>query len=84
MHYANGREAKNGDTVVRLGLNPYQKTVCGILTDVIPGNDSCNGSLSVPQTAFQMGCVNLAECLHSDDINASIGDIKSVKDISKQ
>lgn len=36
MHYANGREAKNGDTVIRLGSsNYYQKSVCGILTDAV-------------------------------------------------
>lgn len=85
MHYANGREAKNGDTVVYLpaGEGSWNKPTVGILTDAVAGIDSCNGSLSVPNKAFQMGCVNLAECLHADDVKAAIADIRAVKDTSK-
>jgi len=82
MHYANGREAKNGDRVLKMApANYYGKPVIGILHDAVVGNDSCNGNLAVP-VADQAGC-NLAECLHMDDVRAAIGDIKLVKDTTK-
>lgn len=81
MHYANGREAKNGDKIIHL-LNSYGGPVVGVLTDAIPGNDFCNGSLSIPMIAFQQACVNLSECLHIDDLIVAIGAIKEVKDTS--
>ena len=82
MHYANGREAKNGDRVIRLTPpNYYGKTIVGILHDAVPGNDTCNGNLAAP-IADQSGC-NLAECLHVDDVRALVGDIKKVPDTSK-
>jgi hypothetical protein len=81
MHYANGREAKNGDRVLRI-VPPgyYVKSIVGILHDATPGNDACNGNLAVP-VADQAGC-NLAECLHIDDVRAKLGDIKKVADTS--
>jgi hypothetical protein len=82
MHYANGREAKNGDRVIRIHPpGDYNKTIVGILHDAVAGNDSCNGSLAVP-VANNNYC-NLAECLHADDVFAAIGDLKTVKDTSK-
>jgi len=80
MHYANGREAKNGDRVLRISEG-WQKPIVGILHDAVAGNDNCNGNLAVPVND-QAGC-NLAECLHIDDVRAAIGDIKSVPDQSK-
>ena len=45
MHYANGREAKNGDKVVLLG---YGGSTVGILyTTQRRGNDYCNGKIAV-------------------------------------
>lgn len=82
MHYANGREAKNGDRVLRIAPPPYYgKPIVGILHDATPGNDTCNGNLAAP-IADQQGC-NLAECLHIDDVRAALGDIKNVSDVSK-
>lgn len=82
MHYANGREAKNGDRVLRMApANYYGKPIVGILHDAVPGNDTCNGNLAVPVTD-QAGC-NLAECLHMDDVRAIVGDITDVPDTSK-
>jgi len=82
MHYANGREAKNGDRVLRMApANYYGKPIIGILHDAVAGNDSCNGNLAAP-IADQPGC-NLAECLHMDDVRAIVGDIKNVPDTSK-
>ena len=78
MHYANGREAKNGDRIIRLTpADYYNKPLLGILHDAVAGNDTCNGNMAEP--ADNRG-VNLAECLHIDDLRAAVGDIKLVKD----
>lgn len=63
MHYANGREAKNGDKVVLFG---WGGPVVGILYDATAGNDYCNGKLAV--TKPNDPCPNLKECLHLDDV----------------
>jgi len=65
MHYANGREAKNGDKVVFLG---YGGPAIGILYDATAGNDYCNGKIAV--TKPNDACPNLKECLHVDDVLA--------------
>lgn len=65
MHYANGREAKNGDKVVLFG---YGGPVIGILYDASTGNDYCNGKIAV--TKPNDPCPNLKECLHLDDVLA--------------
>jgi hypothetical protein len=65
MHYANGREAKNGDKVVLLG---YGGPLVGILYDAQAGNDYCNGKIAV--TKPNDPCPNLKECLHLDDVLA--------------
>lgn len=82
MHYANGREAKNGDRVIR-ATDPkqYGKPIIGILHDATPGNDACNGNLASPAGDHPM--CNLAECLHIDDAIAALGNIKDVPDTSK-
>lgn len=81
MHYANGRVAKNGDRVIRIPANDYGKPIIGILHDAIVGNDTCNGSLAIPNANDPM--VNLQECLHLDNLKAALGDIKKVKDTSE-
>ena len=63
MHYANGREAKNGDKVV---LFTYSGPVVGVLYNAIAGNDFCNGNIAV--TKPNDPCPNLKECLHLDDV----------------
>jgi len=65
MHYANGREAKNGDKVVLFG---YGGPVIGILYDATAGNDYCNGKIAV--TKPNDPCPNLKECLHLEDVMA--------------
>lgn len=71
MHYANGREAKNGDKVV---LFPsYSNPVVGILYDATAGNDTCNGRIAPVSTNDP--CPNLKECLHLDDVKHAVGDI---------
>jgi len=73
MHYANGREAKNGDKVVLLG---YGGPTVGILYDAAAGNDYCNGKIAV--TKPNDPCPNLKECLHVDDVLALFPDQEGV------
>ena len=65
MHYANGRPAKNGDKVVKLG---WGGPVVGILYDATAGNNDCNGHIAV--TSPTDPCPDLKECLHVDDVLA--------------
>lgn len=63
MHYRNGREAKNGDKVVKLAAG---QIVCfGVLHSATPGNDYCNGSIA-PITNDTGAC--MCDCLHVDDV----------------
>lgn len=81
MHYKNGREAKNGDKIVV--MPSYGPPRVGILYDATAGNDACNGRLAEMTPAD--ACPNLAECLHLDDLKASLGeDLSKVPDTSKK
>lgn len=71
MHYRNGREAKNGDTVVQ--LNEGKPTSVGRLQNAIAGEDYCNGQIVVTGGQSDYGpavivgaC--LCDCLHVDDL----------------
>jgi len=64
MHYRNGREAKNGDKVVRLSGGKIE--AFGILHGATPGNDYCNGNIAVVQQANEYAC--LCDMLHVDDV----------------
>jgi hypothetical protein len=66
MHYRNGREAKNGDKIVR--LNGASVVAFGVLYGAVPGNDYCNGNIAVVQSATEYAC--LCDCLHVDDVAA--------------
>lgn len=68
MHYRNGREAKNGDKIVQLGIEGGKIVGVGVLHDATPGNDYCNGSIAstVPQVSGACMC----DCLHMDDLAA--------------
>jgi len=68
MHYRNGREAKNGDKVVSLGIGGGTIVAVGVLYDAVPGNDYCNGALAPIQTVPATAC--LCDCLHVDDVAA--------------
>ncbi len=80
MHYANGRQAHNGDHIAVIPNGNWQKPLIGILYDATPGNDSCNGRLAARS---DFPCTNLSECLHVDDLKAALGNIKNVPDTSK-
>ena len=65
MHYRNGREAKNGDKVVKLSYEGGQIVSFGVLHSAVAGNDYCNGGIA-PLTNDQGAC--LCDCLHIDDV----------------
>lgn len=64
MHYRNGREAKNGDRIVR--LNGGKIDAFGVLHSATPGNDYCNGNIAVVQGANDYAC--MVDCIHVDDL----------------
>lgn len=64
MHYRNGREAKNGDKIVK--LQDGKVVAFGVLHSAVPGNDYCNGNIAVIQPAQDFAC--MVDCLHVDDV----------------
>lgn len=67
MHYRNGREAKNGDTIIQIGFDGKINAV-GVLYNATPGNDYCNGFIAPIQSPVQVAC--MVDCLHIDDLMA--------------
>lgn len=72
MHYRNGREAKNGDTVVQLETSGAKITAVGILYNATPGNDYCNGDIA-PICGSRSGAC-MCDCLHMDDVAALLAE----------
>lgn len=70
MHFRNGREAKNGDRIVK--LEGGKIVSFGVLHSAVPGNDYCNGNIAVIQSATDYAC--LVDCLHIDDIAALLAE----------
>ena len=71
MHYRNGREAKNGDKIVRLSFAGGKIECFGELHDATPGNDYCNGKIApVPSEDYACMC----DCLHIDDLAAILAE----------
>jgi hypothetical protein len=66
MHYRNGREAKNGDTIVSLGFDGSKIMAVGVLHNAVPGNNFCNGNIAPISTQLVGAC--LCDCLHIDDV----------------
>lgn len=64
MHYRNGREAKNGDKIVK--LEGGRVVAYGVLHSATAGNDYCNGNIAVIQPANDYAC--MVDCLHVDDV----------------
>jgi hypothetical protein len=50
MHYRNGREAKNGDKIVK--LEGGKVTAFGVLHSAVPGNNYCNGNIAAIQPTW--------------------------------
>jgi hypothetical protein len=67
VHYRNGREAKNGDKVVKLGGygTGAEVVAFGVLHSAVAGNDYCNGSIA-PIANDTGAC--LCDMLHVDDL----------------
>ncbi len=64
MHYRNGREAKNGDKIVK--LEGGKVVSFGVLHGAVPGSDFCNGNIATIQAPNDYAC--LCDCLHVDDV----------------
>ncbi len=64
MHYRNGREAHNGDKIIK--LEGGRLVAFGVLHSATPGNDYCNGSIAVVQPTNEGAC--MCDCLHIDDL----------------
>lgn len=64
MHYRNGREAKNGDKIVK--LEGGKVVAYGVLHSAVPGNDYCNGQIAVAQHNLEGAC--MVDCVHVDDL----------------
>lgn len=72
MHYRNGREAKNGDKIVK--VEGGNIVAFGVLHSAVAGNDYCNGNIAIIQAPNDYAC--LRDCLHVDDVAdllASVG-----------
>lgn len=66
-HYKNGREAKNGDTVI--GKSQYMPSVLvGMIIDINPNAVSCNCALMRPG-GFIQSCVAVSDFVHVDDVD---------------
>lgn len=65
MHFRNGREAKNGDKIVKLDETGHVVSF-GVLHSATHGNDYCNGNIAVVQQANDYAC--MVDCLHVDDV----------------
>ena len=72
MHYRNGREAKNGDKIIKLGFDGKTIIAFGVLHSAVPGNDYCNGSIAVIQNTTEGAC--MVDCLHVDDVAAMLAE----------
>ena len=80
MHYRNGREAKNGDTIVQLEMSGSKPVAVGTLMNAVAGNDYCNGQILVTGQSYNsfgpaviVGAC-LCDCLHVDDIAAILAE----------
>lgn len=71
MHYRNGREAKNGDKLVKLD-DKGNVVAYGVLHSAVPGNDYCNGNIAAIQPVNDYAC--MVDCLHVDDVAALLKD----------
>lgn len=70
MHFRNGREAKNGDKIVK--LDGGKVVAYGVLHSATPGNDYCNGNIALIQPVNDYAC--MVDCLHVDDVAAVLSE----------
>ena len=72
MHYRNGREAHNGDKIVKFDYNTGKLVAFGILHSAVPGDDFCNGNIALIQDPREGACI--CDCLHVDDLEALLAE----------
>lgn len=72
MHYRNGREAKNGDKIIKLSTDGAQVVAFGVLHSATPGNDYCNGNIAAIQPPNDYAC--MCDCLHVEDLAALLAE----------
>lgn len=70
MHYRNGREAKNGDIIVKLEGSKIK--AFGVLHSATPGNDYCNGNIAPIQPTNEGAC--MVDCIHIEDMAAILAE----------
>lgn len=78
MHYRNGREAKNGDRIIKLGgamgsdgvFADGKVIAFGVLHSAKPGDDYCNGNIASIQDPREGAC--MVDCLHVEDVEAML------------
>jgi hypothetical protein len=70
VHYRNGREAKNGDKIVK--LDQGRIVSFGVLHSAVPGNDYCNGNIAAIQPVNDYAC--MVDCLHVEDVAALLAE----------
>jgi hypothetical protein len=80
MHYKNGREAKEGDSVV--GKNWCGTAVCGTLSDLNKSTDSCNGQLN--RALGPQLYVTVGELYHVEDALAAVEALQPLADTAPQ
>ena len=73
MHYRNGREAKNGDKVIKFSIEGGKIEAVGVLFDAVPGNDYCNGMIA-PAVPFGVQGACMCDMLHADDLAAILAE----------
>ncbi len=71
MHYRNGREARNGDKIVKL-TGEGKVEAFGVHHRAVPGNDYCNGNIAIIQSSNDYACI--VDCLHVDDVAAILAE----------
>lgn len=76
MHYRNGREAKNGDKIIK--LQDGKVIAFGVLHSATAGNDYCNGNIASIQQPNEGAC--MVDCLHVDDV----AEILTEKELDKR
>ena len=64
MHYRNGKEARNGDKIVK--LDGGKIVSFGVLHSATAGNDYCNGYIAPVRSPTDYAC--MVDCLLVEDL----------------
>ena len=70
MHYRNGKEAHNGDKIVK--LDGGKIVSFGVLHSATTGNDYCNGYIAPVQSPTDYAC--MIDCLLVEDLAAILSE----------